>query len=101
MIRRFTTINGRPGEVLETLKKDKYIQQNKQNAKEAIEEFEVLFGFLRDYNAEYLDYIRIDMSMVRGLDYYTGIIMEAQFADKNVCCLKNECALRVRGCLDE
>ena len=87
MIYRFTQINGSPEDVLKTLKSDKYIiehQKQSNNSKEAIEEFELLLTFLKDYNEECMKHLRIDMSMVRGLDYYTGIIMEAQFGDKQV-----------------
>ena len=89
MIHRFTSISGSPDEVLDILRNDEYIKESqKTSAKstEALKEFELLLTFLREYHAEYLRSLCIDMSMVRGLDYYTGIIMEAQFADKEVHC---------------
>lgn len=87
MIRRFTQINGTPDMVLKTLKNDEYILENQKvsdKSVEAIKELELLLKFLKYYNEGYMKYIKIDMSMVRGLDYYTGIIIEAQFADKEI-----------------
>jgi len=79
-IRTFTAIRGPPGEVLEQLKTLPALQS--EEAKSAIAEFESLLAFLDAYDSELMGYLEIDMSMVRGLDYYTGIILEAQFADK-------------------
>jgi len=88
MIRRFTSIRGTPAQVLETLRNDTYLQAkiaaNDQNTIAALQEFDLLLKFLHSYNADLLPFLRIDMSMVRGLDYYTGIIMEAQFTDESI-----------------
>eukprot|EP00484_Ammonia_sp_Unknown_P029449 CAMPEP_0197033606 /NCGR_PEP_ID=MMETSP1384-20130603/11977_1 /TAXON_ID=29189 /ORGANISM="Ammonia sp." /LENGTH=611 /DNA_ID=CAMNT_0042463445 /DNA_START=89 /DNA_END=1924 /DNA_ORIENTATION=- len=88
MLRRFTEINGTPDEVLTKLRNDKYLKQRLENNDvstiQALQEFDLLLSFVKSYNSDLFQFLRIDMSMVRGLDYYTGIIMEAQFADKEI-----------------
>ncbi|OCF57888.1 histidyl-tRNA synthetase [Kwoniella mangroviensis CBS 10435] len=44
-------------------------------AKQGIEDMEILFRYLKVYKV--LDKMSFDMSLARGLDYYTGIIYEA------------------------
>ncbi|OSD00881.1 histidyl-tRNA synthetase [Trametes coccinea BRFM310] len=61
-------------ELLDLLRADEALMAN-ANAKVGIEEMSVLFGYLKVYNV--LDKISFDMSLARGLDYYTGIIYEA------------------------
>ncbi len=46
-----------------------------EGAKEGIEELKELFELLSSYDIE-KDYIKFDMSLARGLDYYTGPIFE-------------------------
>ncbi|ETO36768.1 hypothetical protein RFI_00293 [Reticulomyxa filosa] len=81
----FVQIKGKPHEVLEQLKKNKDLQAYNKIpgiVSAAIEEFELLMELLQAYHGNiYLDKVCIDMSMVRGLDYYTGIILEAVFTD--------------------
>jgi len=47
-------------------------------AKEGISEMDTLFRYLRAY--QIIDKISFDLSLARGLDYYTGIIYEAVVA---------------------
>ncbi|THU84801.1 histidyl-tRNA synthetase [Dendrothele bispora CBS 962.96] len=61
-------------ELLETLLKDSTLTAN-ASAKEGLDEMGLLFRFLGAY--EVLDKVLFDMSLARGLDYYTGIIYEA------------------------
>jgi histidyl-tRNA synthetase len=45
------------------------------SAKQGLGEMEILFRLLKAYNV--IDKVSFDMSLARGLDYYTGIIYEA------------------------
>lgn len=61
-------------ELLEKLKTDSALTAN-ASAKVGIEEMGILFSYLKSYKV--LDRLSFDMSLARGLDYYTGIIYEA------------------------
>jgi len=45
------------------------------SAKQGIQEMSILFNYLQSYKV--VDKLSFDMSLARGLDYYTGIIYEA------------------------
>ncbi|KAI0095190.1 histidyl-tRNA synthetase [Irpex rosettiformis] len=60
--------------LLEQLRADSALMSN-ASAKLGIEEMGILFTFLTAYGI--VDKISFDMSLARGLDYYTGIIYEA------------------------
>ncbi|KAI0706167.1 histidyl-tRNA synthetase [Cytidiella melzeri] len=60
--------------LLEQLREDKALMAN-ASAKLGIEEMSILFTYLTAYKV--IDKISFDMSLARGLDYYTGIIYEA------------------------
>ncbi|KIK68467.1 hypothetical protein GYMLUDRAFT_54097 [Collybiopsis luxurians FD-317 M1] len=64
---------GGPG-LLNELLADAALSSN-ASAKQGLEEMGILFEFLTAYNV--IDKISFDMSLARGLDYYTGIIYEA------------------------
>ncbi|KAI9599464.1 histidyl-tRNA synthetase [Syncephalis fuscata] len=61
-------------ELLEKLRADAELSGNPK-AKEGLDDMEILFSYLDIYDV--LDKISFDMSLARGLDYYTGIIYEA------------------------
>ncbi|CAL1694731.1 unnamed protein product [Somion occarium] len=61
-------------ELLELLKADSALLAN-ASAKLGIDEMELLFKYLDAYKV--MNKISFDMSLARGLDYYTGIIYEA------------------------
>ncbi|RKP23904.1 hypothetical protein SYNPS1DRAFT_24017, partial [Syncephalis pseudoplumigaleata] len=61
-------------ELLDQLRADKELSSNAK-AKEGLDDMETLFNYLEIFNV--LDKISFDMSLARGLDYYTGIIYEA------------------------
>ncbi|KAI0368941.1 histidyl-tRNA synthetase [Pilatotrama ljubarskyi] len=61
-------------ELLDMLKADQTLMAN-ANAKVGVEEMGILFTYLKSYKV--LDKISFDLSLARGLDYYTGIIYEA------------------------
>ncbi|KAI9684558.1 MAG: Cytoplasmic and mitochondrial histidine tRNA synthetase [Bathelium mastoideum] len=60
-------------DLLEALKQDEGLSAN-ESAKKGLEDMTVLFDYLETYNI--LDHISLDMSLARGLDYYTGVIYE-------------------------
>ncbi|PIL31285.1 hypothetical protein GSI_05983 [Ganoderma sinense ZZ0214-1] len=61
-------------ELLETLRADPALMAN-PSAKLGIDEMGLLFTYLAAYRV--LDRLSFDLSLARGLDYYTGIIYEA------------------------
>ena len=63
--------------LLETLTADAALMGNAR-AKEGINEMGILFRLLKAYQV--IDKISFDLSLARGLDYYTGIIYEAVVA---------------------
>ena len=64
-------------DLLEKLQNDVSLMAN-ASAKKGLEEMALLFRLLDAYNVA--DKISFDMSLARGLDYYTGIIYEAVVA---------------------
>jgi histidyl-tRNA synthetase len=76
----FVQLNGSPLVMMKKILEFNLIESNK-NGKQAIEELKILFEYLECY--EILDKISFDLSLARGLDYYTGIIYEAVLLDKN------------------
>jgi len=85
-IGQIVALHGSPKKMLETLKTDEMqiLRDLRQHpkAKAALEEMTMLFDFLDAMNA--LDRLSLDMSLARGLDYYTGVIYEAVLIGGNV-----------------
>ncbi|KAG8219254.1 histidine-tRNA ligase [Butyriboletus roseoflavus] len=75
-IGEYVKLKGGPS-LLDQLKVDEILMSN-PNAKDGILEMELLFTLLGAYKV--LDKISFEMSLARGLDYYTGIIYEATVA---------------------
>ncbi|KAI9472373.1 MAG: histidyl-tRNA synthetase [Benjaminiella poitrasii] len=61
-------------DLLEKLKADPVLTANK-SASEGLKDMEILFDYLEVF--EVLEKMSFDLSLARGLDYYTGIIYEA------------------------
>ncbi|RCH80705.1 Cytoplasmic and mitochondrial histidine tRNA synthetase [Rhizopus azygosporus] len=61
-------------ELLDTLKKDETLMKN-ANAAAGMKDMELLFDYLDVF--EVTEKMSFDLSLARGLDYYTGIIYEA------------------------
>jgi histidyl-tRNA synthetase len=61
-------------ELLDTLKKDEILMKN-ANAAAGVKDMELLFDYLDIF--EVTEKMSFDLSLARGLDYYTGIIYEA------------------------
>lgn len=75
-IGEYVKLKGR-NELLELLEADALLAANKV-ASEGIKEMKVLFGYLDVFKVT--DKLSFDLSLARGLDYYTGIIYEAVVA---------------------
>ncbi|WWC60325.1 uncharacterized protein I303_102896 [Kwoniella dejecticola CBS 10117] len=73
-IGQYVGLKGPGMEVLEKLKLDGDLMAIPL-AKQGISDMEILFRYLKVYKV--LDKMSFDMSLARGLDYYTGIIYEA------------------------
>ncbi|WVQ64934.1 uncharacterized protein L199_003104 [Kwoniella botswanensis] len=73
-IGQYVGLKGPGYDVLEKLKSDSDLM-GIPLAKQGIEDMEILFRYLKVYKV--LDKMSFDMSLARGLDYYTGIIYEA------------------------
>jgi histidyl-tRNA synthetase len=70
-IGNYVLFNGKPMELWERLTQEKVFGDH-ERAREAMHELQVLFGYLQAMDV--LDYISFDLSLARGLDYYTGVI---------------------------
>ncbi|KAK3140710.1 hypothetical protein QOZ80_5AG0404720 [Eleusine coracana subsp. coracana] len=68
---------GHPLEVLEELRKEGSKFMENEGSAVALKELDILFQALEKANA--IDKIVFDLSLARGLDYYTGVIYEAVF----------------------
>lgn len=73
-IGEYVGLKGKGWEILERLQKDEKLSQVK-SAQQGLADMELLFGYLDVFGV--LDKMSFDMSLARGLDYYTGIIYEA------------------------
>jgi len=60
-------------DVLEALRQDQRVMDN-QNLVAGLEDMELLFGYLEAFGV--LDKVDFNLSLARGLDYYTGVIYE-------------------------
>lgn len=69
---------GKPLELLAELKQMQVFKLN-EAASKTLEELEILFGYLRAMDV--LQHISFDLSLARGLDYYTGLIYEFVLTD--------------------
>jgi len=70
----YVKIAGAPLEVVERLRKESGVSENAL-VSEALNELDVLFQYLTALGC--IDRISFDLSLARGLDYYTGVIYEA------------------------
>lgn len=73
----FVTLRGHPLELLSQLKKEGSEFLNNGSSNQALNDLEKLFQALD--NAKCVHKVVFDLSLARGLDYYTGVIYEAVF----------------------
>lgn len=69
----FVTMNGKR-DLIAKLSSDEYLGRSKE-AKRGLDQLNLLFHYLSLLGID--DYILFDLSLARGLDYYTGVIYEA------------------------
>jgi len=73
-IEQFVKLCGPPRELLTKIRAEKRCDGN-ATAMQALEELDLLFKYLEVYGVQ--DRVTFDLSLARGLDYYTGVIYEA------------------------
>ncbi|EFN53142.1 hypothetical protein CHLNCDRAFT_36479 [Chlorella variabilis] len=81
-IGEFVVLRGQPLELLEKLTEAAHPLAQHPDSAVALEELRTMFGFLQSMGA--LGPIVFDLSLARGLDYYTGVIYEAVLKGGNV-----------------
>ena len=72
-IGKFVLFKGKPHDLYKKLKEEGIFGEHVE-ANAALEELNLLFSYLEATNT--LEYISFDLSLARGLDYYTGVIYE-------------------------
>jgi histidyl-tRNA synthetase len=73
-IETFVTQSGHPLELLKKLEDEKQLEAD-PSAKQGLSELKILFEYLTALGC--VDNVLFDLSLARGLDYYTGVIYEA------------------------
>jgi len=79
-IEKFVRLNGKPFDLLNKILSEKLCDGN-ATAMKTLEDLRVLFDYLECYGIT--NKILFDLSLARGLDYYTGVIYEAVITDAN------------------
>ena len=74
----FVQLKDKPKALLEKLKSNKELLSN-QKGKTALDEMDILFDYLEILDID--KYCTFDLSLARGLDYYTGLIYETVLTD--------------------
>eukprot|EP00899_Mesostigma_viride_P027773 jgi/Mesvir1/8180/Mv12480-RA.3 len=87
----FVQLRGAPRELLATLQGPGSPFAGHEGARVALEEMGLLFGYLDAMKA--LHKLSFDMSLARGLDYYTGVIYEAIFKGESLVRPARRCQL--------
>lgn len=72
----FVKWRGPPVELLSKLKQECSFLENNESSL-ALDELEIMFKALE--KSKCIDRVVFDLSLARGLDYYTGVIFEAVF----------------------
>lgn len=77
----FVQFQGKPFELLEVLEGSSSPFAGHESSSATFHELRLLFNYLNAMGA--LDRIHFDLSLARGLDYYTGVIYEAVFCGES------------------
>ena len=77
-LQTFVVLKDKPKALLEKLKTFKEFLEN-EKGKKALDEMSILIDYLEILNVE--KYCTFDLSLARGLDYYTGLIYETVLTD--------------------
>eukprot|EP00803_Ostreobium_quekettii_P009552 evm.model.scf_85EXC.10 EVM.evm.TU.scf_85EXC.10 scf_85EXC:64372-67395(+) len=81
-IGEFVCLRGQPMELLETLSAEGHALAGHAESRAALAELRILFDFLTAMGG--IGNIVFDLSLARGLDYYSGVIYEAVLKGANV-----------------
>ncbi|GKT24323.1 Histidine--tRNA ligase, cytoplasmic [Aduncisulcus paluster] len=73
--------SGSPMDVLKEVREDGRFDGH-EGAQKALNDMELLFGYLKGLGT--LCDVTFDLTLARGLDYYTGVVIEAVCLDKDV-----------------
>eukprot|EP01114_Cavostelium_apophysatum_P006738 TRINITY_DN1818_c0_g1_i1.p1 TRINITY_DN1818_c0_g1~~TRINITY_DN1818_c0_g1_i1.p1 ORF type:complete len:410 (-),score=118.25 TRINITY_DN1818_c0_g1_i1:380-1609(-) len=73
-IEEFVKLQGEPFALMKKIREEKRCDSNK-DAMQGLDELTLLFEYLECYQV--VDKVLFDLSLARGLDYYTGVIYEA------------------------
>lgn len=80
MLGELTKNKGEPFKLLELIKEGQIFKETLGGMKEQIIEMEKLFSYLQAMDR--IHKVSFDLSLARGLDYYTGLIFEIVLTDK-------------------
>lgn len=80
-IERFVKLHGEPLKVLDALRADSDLTQL---CADAMDDMEKLFGLVQVMRDGMPQRLSFDISLARGLDYYTGVIFEAVLMDRGI-----------------
>ncbi|XP_038884703.1 histidine--tRNA ligase, cytoplasmic isoform X1 [Benincasa hispida] len=73
----FVKERGHPLDLLSKLKQEESVLLQNKGSSDALSDLEILFSALE--KSKCIDKVVFDLSLARGLDYYTGVIYEAVF----------------------
>ena len=79
-LKTFVILKDKPKVLLDKLKEMKELTEN-EKGKKALDEMSILIDYLQILDVE--KYCTFDLSLARGLDYYTGLIYETVLTDTN------------------
>ncbi len=77
-LHKFTELKGRPKELIKLLREKKSFDQHKDGP-EILKQMETLANYAEALGME--NTLMFDLSLARGLDYYTGLIFEVKLTD--------------------
>ncbi len=77
MILNFIQIKGKNDEIIDSLRK---MRVDNESFKNGVYELELIIKSLREIGVKE-EYFTIDLSIARGLDYYTGVVYETKLVD--------------------
>jgi histidyl-tRNA synthetase len=80
-LHKFVLLKNSTWELLKVLKQNEALLKNTKGGT-ALKEFEFLFEYLDIFGVS--PYVSFDLSLARGLDYYTGLIYEVILTDKQI-----------------
>lgn len=80
-LHKFIVVKGEPQEMIKLIESEGLFNKNSKG-EEGMTEMKLLFSYLQDLGVS--SRVTFDLSLARGLDYYTGMIMEAVLIDSHL-----------------